>query len=171
METFLAITSRREVREYRADPIPDEVVRAILEAGRVSGSGRNTQPWRFFVVESGELLAALTPTVSRPSNIAGAPLLIAIAVRRLPRGVFDGGRAAQSMMLAGWDAGVGSCPNGFTDALRAAELLGVDADHDLLIGLTFGYPVRPRPPESRTPEAWLSAADRLPLDEITRFRT
>ncbi|HEV2711789.1 MAG TPA: nitroreductase family protein, partial [Gaiellaceae bacterium] len=58
MDTFLAIASRREVREYDGRPIPDEVVRRILDAGRLSGSGGNRQPWRFVVV-SGDAQRAL----------------------------------------------------------------------------------------------------------------
>ncbi len=50
MDTFLAIASRREVREYEGKPIPDDLVRRILDAGRLSGSGSNRQPWRFVLV-------------------------------------------------------------------------------------------------------------------------
>ena len=54
MDAFLAVASRREVRRYADRPIPPEVERRILEAGRVSGSSKNRQPWRFVVVESPE---------------------------------------------------------------------------------------------------------------------
>src|SRR4051812_785677 len=54
MDAYLAVASRREVRRYADRPIPPEVERRILEAGRVSGSSRNKQPWRFVVLEQRE---------------------------------------------------------------------------------------------------------------------
>lgn len=47
MDTFLAIASKRDTRRYAERPIPEEAVGRILEAGRVAGSARNRQPWRF----------------------------------------------------------------------------------------------------------------------------
>jgi nitroreductase len=166
MDTFLAIASRREVRSYSGEPISDEVVHTILEAGRVAGSGVNRQPWRFVVVRSRQLLDDLATTVYAPHNLLGAELFVAIVVGDGRIQTFDAGRAAQNMMLAGWNAGVGSCPNGFQDDGRAAKLLGLDDPSSLFVGLSFGYPARPRRPEQRTAEAWLTRAKRLPLDEL-----
>ena len=168
MDTFLAIASRREVRGYRPEPVPDDVVRRILEAGRVSGSSKNHQPWRFVVVRSGGLLDRLAATVRTPANVAGAPLFVALLVDDHPRASFDGGRAAQSIMLAAWNEGIGSCPNGFADEAAARRLLGVRPEQHLLVGLTFGYPARRRRPEKRSPEEWLEQANRLPLDELVQ---
>ena len=168
MDAFLAIASRREVRDYRDEPVPDDVVRRILEAGRVSGSSKNHQPWRFVVVRSAEQRARLAPTARTPRNVAGAPLFVAIVVDDHPRAAFDGGRAAQNMMLAAWNDGVGSCPNGFADEAAASELLGVGTDQRLLVGLSFGYPARRRRPERRSAEEWAARANRLPLDELVQ---
>jgi nitroreductase len=44
MDTFLAVTSKRDTRRYADSPIPNGVERRILEAGRLSGSARNRQP-------------------------------------------------------------------------------------------------------------------------------
>jgi nitroreductase len=165
-DAFLVIASRRETRAYRPDPLPDDVVGRILEAGRISGSGANRQPWRFMVVRSRELLDRLAPSLYAPWN-AEAPLFVALLMDG--RGsAFDGGRCAQNMMLAAWNEGVGACPNGFKDEPAARELLGVRPDQDLLVGITFGYPARPRPPERRTAEEWLADARRLPLDELVQ---
>src|SRR5207244_937826 len=100
MDAFLAIASRREVRDYRSDPIDDDVVRRIVEAGRISGSSRNQQPWRFVVARSRELLDQLAATLYNRNNLVSAPLLVAVLVDDNPRAAFDGGRAAQNMMLA-----------------------------------------------------------------------
>jgi nitroreductase len=168
MDTFLAVATRRETRAYRPDPVPDEVVTRILEAGRITGSAANRQPWRFVVVRSRLLLDRLAATIYAPWNLAGTPLFVALLVGDSRLGSFDGGRAAQSMMLAAWNDGVGSCPNGFRDEETARELLAVRPEQRLLIGLSFGYPASPRRPESRPAEEWLARARRLPLDELVQ---
>jgi nitroreductase len=168
MDAFLAIASRREVRELRPDPLPADAVRRILEAGRVSGSSRNHQPWRFVVVRSRELLDRLAGVVRTPGNLATAPLFVAVLVDDHPRAAFDGGRAVQNMLLAAWNDGIGGCPNGFADEDAARSLLGVKAEQRLLVGLSFGNPARSRRPERRPPEEWLARAGRLPLDELVQ---
>ena len=162
MDTWLAIASRREVREYADREIPEEVVRTILDAGRLTGSARNRQPWRFLVVESAEARERLADAVYAPGNVRGAKLIVAIA----GRSGFDTGRCAQNMALAAWNEGVGSCPNGIKEAEQAQQALGLDADDEIAIVLTFGYPANDRDPLRRTPEEWSSQADRKSLDEI-----
>jgi nitroreductase len=168
MDTFLAIASRREVRRFRPDPLPDDAVRRILEAGRVSGSSKNHQPWRFVVVRSRGLLDELAGTVWTPGNLATAPLFVAVLVDDHPRAAFDGGRAVQNMLLAALNDGVGGCPNGFSDPEAARRLLAAKAEQSLLVGLSLGYPARPRRAERRPPEEWLARARRLPLDELVQ---
>jgi nitroreductase len=168
MDAWLAIASRREVRDYRPDALPDDVVRRILEAGRISGSSKNHQPWRFVVVRSRELLDRLAGVVRTPGNLATAPLFVAVLADDHARAHFDCGRAVQNMLLAAWNDGVGSCPNGFADEDAARELLGVRPDQQLVAGLSFGYPARSRRPERRTPEAWAARANRAPLDELVQ---
>ena len=169
MEVELAIASRRETRLYRPDAVPDEVVHEILEAGRLSGSGRNRQPWRFVVVRSRTLLDALAPTVSRPSNLEGAPLLVSIALDgEGGMRAFDAGRAGQNMMLAAHAHGVGACPNCFVDKDAAAALLELEPGQELLVGISFGYPRSPRDPRRRSVEQWRARAERLPLAEVVQ---
>jgi nitroreductase len=168
MDTFLAIASKREVREYSGRAIPEELVTRILEAGRITGSSTNKQPWVFIVVEDRGRIEQLAKTVWVPGNVLDAKLVVAIAASgRGPTG-FDVGRAAQDMMLAAWNEGVGSCPNGAKDSEQASELLGLTEDESLVIILTFGYPARWRDPESRTPEQWIERANRKPLEEVSR---
>jgi nitroreductase len=166
VDTLLAIASRREVRDYRPDPLPDELVVGLLGAGRVAGSGRNRQPVRFVVVSTRALLDELAGTVSRATNLLGAPLMIALSIHGEGNVSFDAGRTAQNMMLAAWNEGVGSCPNGFIDKPRAAELLGLGPEQSPVIGITFGYPARSRPPERHIAKEWLGRANRLPLDDL-----
>jgi nitroreductase len=165
MDTFLAIASRREVRAYADRPIPDEVVRRILDAGRLSGSAGNQQPWRFVLV-SGEAQAPLADVVSEPGNIRGAALVVALVVGGKGPVSFDAGRCAQNMLLAAWNEGVGGSPNGVADRDAANAIVRVPEDQSIAIVLSFGYPARPRDPESRSAEEWSARARRKPLDEL-----
>jgi nitroreductase len=165
MDTFLAIASRREVRAYDVRPIPDESVRRILEAGRLSGSAGNQQPWRFVLV-SGEAQAALADAVSEPRNVRGAAVVVALVVAGEGHVSFDAGRCAQNMLLAAWNDGVGGSPNGVADRDAANAVVGVAEDESIAIVLSFGYPARPRNPESRRAEEWTAQARRKPLDQL-----
>jgi nitroreductase len=86
VDTFLAVASKREVREYAGRPIPADAVQRILEAGRVSGSSRNGQPWRFIVVESPSLRERLAEAVYASGNVRGAALVVAARPRSTPAG-------------------------------------------------------------------------------------
>ncbi len=168
MDTFLAIASRREVRDYAPRPIPADAERRILDAGRISGSSMNKQPWRFIVVADPAVREQLAESVYEPTNVRGAGLIIAIAVQGRGPVSFDAGRAAQNMALAAWNEGIGSCPNGMLDAEATGQLLGLDDGERPVIVLTFGYPARDRKPEERTPDEWLTRASRRPLDELVK---
>jgi nitroreductase len=156
VETFLAIASKRDERRYADRPVAEDDVLRILDAGRLSGSSRNTQNWQFVVVSD---TAALAEAVYAPENVQTAGLVVAIVGEAFP---FDVGRCAQNMMLAAWDIGVASCPNGVKDAPRAAELVG----GEVKMILSFGYPVRELDVEGRSAEEWSAAAKRKPLDDL-----
>ena len=158
MDTYLAIASKRDVRDYSDAPIPREVRERILDAGRVSGSSRNTQKWEFVVV-SGSAQERLADAVYAPENVRDATLVVAIVGEA---GGFDVGRCSQNMMLGAWAEGVGSCPNGIRDAEAAAEICG----GEVKAVLSFGYPAKTR--LERSAEEWSAGADRKPLDELVR---
>jgi nitroreductase len=160
VDTWLAIASKRDTRAYADTPVPDDVRRRILDAGRLSGSSQNTQRWAF-VVPGAEAQTRLAETVYAPENVRGAALVVAVVGEARP---FDVGRCCQNMMLAAWNDGVASCPNGVRDAEAAAEICG----GDVKAVLSFGYAARPRDPERRTAEEWSARADRKPLDEVRR---
>jgi len=156
VETFLAIASKRDERRYADRPVAEDDVLRILDAGRLSGSSQNKQLWNFVVVSD---TAALADAVWAPENVQTAGLVVAIVG---DAGMFDVGRCAQNMMLAAWDRGVASCPNGIKDAPRAAELVG----GEVKMILSFGYPVRELDVEARSAEEWSAAAKRKPLDDL-----
>ncbi len=159
MDTYLAIVSKRDTRRFSEKAIPDAVVDRILNAGRVTGSASNRQPWRFLIVEDAGRREKLAGAVYEPANIRGAQLLIAILGTR----PLDLGRCVQNMMLAAWNEGVGSTPNGIADKDAAQAALGLEEPP--ITVLSFGYPAKQPPAESRSAEEWSERANRRPLSE------
>ena len=170
MDAYLAIASKREVRQYDRRPLPEDAVRRILEAGRIAGSGSNRQGRRFVVLRTGSLVEQAAQAVYAPGNLLGAALVVGVVVRGKGPLAFDAGRAAQNMMLAGWNDGIGSCPNGVSDRDLMRKLLRLADDEQVAIVLSFGYPARPADPERRSADAWIERADRLPFDAIVDER-
>ena len=166
MDTYLAVASKRDWRSYADRPVPEEVRRRILDAGRLSGSGVNRQPWRFVVIE-GEAKARVAETVFAPQNVSTCAFAVSIATEG-GKWALDVGRALQNMMLVAWNEGVVSCPNGMPDEAAAAAALGLD-DGWLPVNIpSFAYPKRDLDPTSRSAEDWSAEANRKPLDEIVR---
>ncbi|MCB8975785.1 MAG: nitroreductase family protein, partial [Ardenticatenaceae bacterium] len=103
MDVFEAVKTVLAVRSYEKEPIPSEVVAQIVEAGRLTGSSMNRQPWHFVVVENRETLSRLGNLARSGPYIAEAPLAIAVAIEKESiYGVSDASRAIQSMVLTAW---------------------------------------------------------------------
>ena len=168
MDAFLAIASKREVRSYDERPISPDAERRILEAGRVAGSSRNRQARRFVVVRDPGLVQQVADAVYAPDNVRGAALVVAIVVGAKGPTSFDAGRAAQNMMLAAWNDGVTSSPNGVRDADAATALLGLAGEERPATVLTFGHPATGRDPGSRPAAEWSAGARRRSLEEVVR---
>lgn len=142
MEVFDAVRTVLAVRAYRETPVPPEVIRRILEAGRLTGSAMNRQPWHFIVVEDRETLRQLGALARTGPYIAQAPLAIVVAVEKTRFAVSDGSRAIQSMILTAWSEGVGSNWVGFLDMAEVKTLLGIPDHLDVLAIISFGYPAQ-----------------------------
>jgi len=140
MEVFDAVRTVLAVRSYQDRPIPAEVVRQIVEAGRLTASAMNSQPWHFIVVESRDILAQLGALARTGPYIAQAPLAIVVAIESTRLAVSDASRAIQSMLLTAWAAGIGSNWVGFGGLSEVGALLGIPAGLDVLAILPFGYP-------------------------------
>jgi nitroreductase len=143
MNVSEAIRTKRAVRQFRAQPLPQEAVTAILNAGRRSQSSKNTQPWRFIAIQDKDTLAELSTCGQWAGHIAGAALAVAI-VHPDPtekfQVLFDIGQTAAYMQLAAWEMGIGSCLASIYEPEKARELLGFPADLHLRIVISFGYP-------------------------------
>jgi nitroreductase len=139
MDVFEAVRTLLAVRRYQDRPIPEPVIRKILEAGRLSASAANKQPWHFVVVEDREVLRRLGSAVRSGPYVAQAPLAIVVAVDRTPYAVSDASRAIQSMLLTAWEEGVGGNWTGFGGMEEVKTLLGIPAELDALAVLPLGY--------------------------------
>lgn len=149
METWKAIDSLRVVREFDRRPLPLPALERIVHAGRRAGSSKNLQRWEFIVVRERSTLSALAEAGPWAGHIAGAAAAIAL-VTPDPHApdqplsvVWDLGRAAQNMVLAAWDQGIGSCPATVYEHQRVKEILGIPADHHCEYILSFGFPLDP----------------------------
>jgi nitroreductase len=163
MEVLEAVRTVLAVRSYRDTPVPADVVQRIVDAGRLTGSGKNGQPWHFIVVQEREMLGKLAAVSPSGPYISRAPLAIAVAIEKASRfGVSDGSRAIQSMVLTAWSDGVGSNWVGFVGMGEQKKLLGVPDDYDLLAIVPFGYPVNPagRGKKKRKPLGQVASRER-----------
>ncbi len=142
MEVFEAVSTLLAVRSYQSRPVPPEIVRRIVEAGRLTGSSMNRQPWHFIVVENPETLRQLGALATTGPYIAQAPLAIVVAIEKTRFAVSDASRAIQSMMLTAWEAGIGSNWVGFQGLEEVKQLLGIPEHLDILAIVPFGYPAQ-----------------------------
>ena len=141
MDVFEAVRTLLAVRSYQETPVPEDLIRRIVEAGRLTASAKNAQPWHFIVVENRDTLRQLGALARTGPYVAQAPLAIVVAIDQTPFAVSDASRAIQSMLLTAWAGGVGSNWVGFSGGLEGIKaLLGIPDTLDVLAILPFGYP-------------------------------
>jgi nitroreductase len=144
MKVSEAIHYKRAVREFKDEPLPEDIVHAILNTGRRSQSSKNTQPWHFIAIRDKDRLKALSECGNWGGHLAAAALGVAILTPdpgEKFQTMFDAGQAAAYMQLAAWELGVGSCPASIYEPDKARHLLGFPEDLHLRIALSFGYPL------------------------------
>lgn len=140
---FEAVRTVLAVREYDSRAIPEDVLRRITEAGRLSASSMNRQPWHFVLVRERPALEELGRRVGTGRYIAQAAAAVVVAYEKTSRfGVSDASRAIQSMILTAWAEGVGSNWTGFTGMREVAQEVGLPDEYDVLAVIPFGYPRR-----------------------------
>jgi nitroreductase len=147
--TWEAIDSLRVVREFADRPIEPWTLERILHAGRRTASAKNLQRWAFVVCRERDHLAELAAVGPWAGHLAGAAVAIALLTPD-PRAegaplsiTWDLGRAAENMVLAAWELGIGSVPATVYDHDLARRLLGHPADWHCEYILSFGYPADP----------------------------
>jgi len=158
MDAFEAVRTLLAVRSYQEKPIPDDVVKKIVDSAHLTASSQNGQPWHFVVVRNRETLNKLGELAKTGPYTAQAPLAIVVTVKKDSRfGVSDGSRAIQSMMLTAWSEGVGSNWVGFRGLDAVKDLLGIPDEYDILAIVPFGYP---------TADIGRGKKNRKPLSEV-----
>ncbi len=130
------------VRQFQEKPVPEAIVRQIVEAGRLTASSMNGQPWHFIIVQNKETLRRLGALAQTGRYIAQAPLAIVVGTEHSVFAVSDASRAIQSMILTAWAQGVGSNWVGFDNLKQVNPVLGIPEEIEILAILPFGYPAQ-----------------------------
>ena len=163
MDAYRAVVDKRDQRYFLPRALPEASLRRILQAARMTGSSKNSEPNRLVVVREHvglEALAALSPF---GKFIARSAATVVIAQTQAHE--FDAGRCAQNMMVAAWGEGIGSCPAHLPER-EVARLLRIPPEMMINRVVAFGYvdPARTAPPSS-------VARKRKPLDELVHWES
>jgi nitroreductase len=165
VETWDALRSRRNVREFSSAPVSEEDLAKVLEAGRLAPSAKNWQPWDFVLVTDRDQLRDLTGVWQGAWHVGGAAAAIAIVAPNPPddrwAGLlqYDLGHATMLMMLAAADLGIGTCHSSVQDQELARKILAFPDDHFLAYLVSLGYP-------ADGPLRPLERLNRRPFDEV-----
>ena len=158
-----AIRERRSIRRFTKKPVSREQLKILLEAARWAPSGRNTQPWRFVMVESEEKHGKLAELAPQRGIVASAPVSIVVLLHR--DAGYDNlkdaqgiGAAIQNILLAAEAIGLGACWTGRTQDATIESLVCADQQEELMAVIAVGY-------SAETP----TRPSRLPLEKIIRF--
>jgi nitroreductase len=164
VETWDALRARRNVRQFTDQPVPDEALDRILEAGRRAPSAGNWQPWDFVVVTDRAQLVELAKVWQGAKHVAGAAAAIAIVApepeddRQSALLQYDLGQATYAMTVAAADLGVGTGHAAADDQDQARTVLGFPEGRFLAYMLAVGYP-------SDKPLAVIERLNRRPFDD------
>lgn len=143
MNVDQAITTLLAVRTYTDEAVPDEEIHRILEAGRLTASSQNRQPWHFVAVRERATLGKLAEAAKTGPYIADAAFAIVVAVTPTKPAVSDASRAIQDMMLVAWEHGIGSNWVGSVGRMGEVNaLLGIPEEIEVVAVIPFGYPAQ-----------------------------
>jgi nitroreductase len=144
MDVFEAIRTILAVRKFQDRPVSDDLIHRVVEAGRLTASSRNGQPWQFIVIQDRAMLKKLGELATTGPYTAEAAFAVVVAYEKESQfGVSDASLAIHSMMLTAWAEGVGSNWVGFASRYgeTIAPLLDLPDAYDILAIVPFGYPV------------------------------
>ena len=170
MHVYDAIKARRAVRKFSDQPVARADIEKIVNAGRLSGSAKNRQPWTFIVVEERDTLQQLVACGSWCTHVAGATFAVVLVVDDLhePHTLttpFDLGRTSQNMILTAWEMGIGSVMGTIYEQDIAHAALSIPKDKDVPWLISFGYPDAEHDPRNRPPRK----EGREALDQVLRW--
>ena len=166
MDFYEVVRTRRSIRRYRPDPIPEDALNRVLEAARAAPSGSNRQPTRFILVRDQDLKERLAPLAGDQGFIADAPLVMVACGQNIHynRGNYMGDHAmlvdvaiaVDHLTLAARAEGLGTCWIGLFDNEPIKALLSIPQDVQVVALVPIGYPER----------EFASTGPRKPLSEL-----
>src|SRR5438045_6621518 len=155
-----------QIRQYSADPVPDDVVDRLLELARWTGSAKNSQPWRFIVVRDKDRLRKLGALRPPINWLASAPLGIAIVLDGAEPmfGAYDEGRRTERLLTGATLLGYGGGTAWFGGAAQDAEakrILGIPNDLTARQIVMIGRPASRKDPRPTGPMRGRKAVSEL----------
>jgi len=167
MNVFEAIKTRRSVRKYKPQPIPEGHLRQIVTAAQLAPSAGNRQPWRFIVVQDAETKKKLGVIARNQTWMSDAGVVVAaLAMDRKNPEVYerwaerDVMTAVEHMVLAAWELGYGACWIGAFNEEQVKELLNVPKEMTVIVLLPIGVPDQVPEPRGRKGLEELFSLDR-----------
>jgi nitroreductase len=142
MEVFEAVRTVLAVRAYQDKPLPPEALRRIMEAGWLTGSSMNGQPWYFILVEDRVVLRQIGAMMRTGAYTAQAAAAVVVVIDKTIYSESDASRAIQSMVLTAWSEGIGSVWAGFYGLDAVKPMLGIPEEKEVLAIVPLGYPVK-----------------------------
>ena len=143
------IYKRRSIRQYRSKTVPEEVLKNILEAGRLAPSADNAQPWHFIVVTDAEIKRKLSKGAWRRFIKDSAFTIAGCGERNRKWSAVEVAIALQNMVLAAEAQGLGSCWVGAFEEEEVKRLLNIPETLKVIALISFGYPAEKPGPQYR----------------------
>jgi nitroreductase len=161
VDFYETVQRRLSVRTYKPDPVPEDVLNRVLEAGRLAPSAKNNQPWKFIVVKDPAIRAALVPACRGQASVGEAPVVIcgcAVEEQAWKRmggywsaEAVDLAIALEHMVLAATAEGLGTCWVGAYLEEEVRKVLAIPAGVRPIALTPLGYPARESRPQPRKP--------------------
>ncbi len=145
-----AVRDRRSVRRYQSRPVPDDVLRKVLNCARLAPSANNSQPWRLVIVRDEDMKVKLAGAAHGQKFMAGAPVvLVACGVPEeafqmvggyMSSHVIDVSIALDHLTLGAHALGLGTCWIAWFDEDKVRRLLEIPEDVRVIAMTPVGYP-------------------------------
>lgn len=143
MEAIQALKTRRSIREYKQEAVPQDVLKQLIDCARLAASARNEQPWEFIVVLDKGIKKQISDLAPNGPFVKDAPALIAVFCRDSKYYLEDGCAATENILLAAFALGLGTCwvaGDKKPYCLTVQKLLNVPDGYKLVSMVTVGYP-------------------------------
>ncbi|MEO0075389.1 MAG: nitroreductase family protein [candidate division WOR-3 bacterium] len=159
MEFYQVIKNRKSIRKYKPNPIAEDILNRILEAGRLAPSAKNIQPWKFIVIKDQNIKEKLVSACRNQEFIAQAPIVIcAVALEKIAWGKMGGywssypvdvAIALEHIILAATNEGLGTCWIGAFEENEVKHILAIPDDVKVIALTPLGYPDQDPEPRPR----------------------